>query len=107
GWYYHDLNNRAPAWTGVDYLYNFLVNNKGSGPFGVECAIDEVEAGDIIQLQTIGEGFHHTPIIVYTGLKPSISTILVAAHSIDCDYRLLTSYPIRKIRFIHILGVRA
>lgn len=24
GWYYIDPDNKAPAWTGVEYLYNFL-----------------------------------------------------------------------------------
>lgn len=33
GWYYIDINNRAPAWTGVEYLYNFLTDNEGEGPF--------------------------------------------------------------------------
>ncbi|HIS96851.1 MAG TPA: amidase domain-containing protein, partial [Candidatus Scatomorpha pullistercoris] len=24
GWYYRNASDRAPAWTGVQYLYNFL-----------------------------------------------------------------------------------
>ena len=24
GWYYIDANNKAPAWTGVEYFYNFM-----------------------------------------------------------------------------------
>ena len=32
GWYYRSVNDRAPAWTGVNELYDFLVNNKGIGP---------------------------------------------------------------------------
>ena len=34
GWYYIDASNRTASWTGVEYLYNFLINNKGSGPQG-------------------------------------------------------------------------
>ena len=36
GWYYTSPNSRAPAWSGVPYLYNFIVNNAGAGPFAVE-----------------------------------------------------------------------
>ena len=27
GWYYVSLNNRAPAWTGVEFFYNFLTSS--------------------------------------------------------------------------------
>ena len=33
GWFYKSANDRTPSWTGVEYLYNFLVNNEGAGPF--------------------------------------------------------------------------
>ena len=36
GWYYVSSNDRAPAWTDVDFLFDFLINNKGNGPFGRE-----------------------------------------------------------------------
>lgn len=29
GWYYRNVNDRSPSWTGVEFLYNFLVNNNG------------------------------------------------------------------------------
>ena len=36
GWYYIDPDQKAPAWTGVPYLYNFLVaggaNRRPGGP---------------------------------------------------------------------------
>ena len=33
GWYYIDPDNKAPAWTGVEYLYNFLTRPQASlGP---------------------------------------------------------------------------
>ncbi len=31
GWFYNSLNSRAPAWTGVDELFDFGVNNKSAG----------------------------------------------------------------------------
>lgn len=41
GWYYKDLNNRAPAWTGVEYLYNFMTTNEGKGPFARRNAAEQ------------------------------------------------------------------
>ena len=29
GWYYNSANDKSPSWTGVDFLYKFLINNKG------------------------------------------------------------------------------
>ena len=26
GWYYNNLNNRAPSWSGVEFLHDFLIN---------------------------------------------------------------------------------
>jgi len=28
-WYYIDANRKSPSWTGVEFLYNFLINNNG------------------------------------------------------------------------------
>ena len=51
GWYYIDSNNKAPAWTGVPYLYNFLTRSNASvGPWARPCEIGELLPGDIIQL---------------------------------------------------------
>jgi len=108
GWYYRNVNDRAPAWTGVQYFYNFLTGNTGPGPWAEETSIERMEPGDIIQLRTNQNRYHHTPVIVdIRGDRPTLSNILVAAHSYDADYRPLTSYPIRAIRFLHIEGVRA
>lgn len=106
GWYYINLNRRAPAWTSVQYFHQFLLNNKGVGPYGSEASIDEIEIGDFSQLVLAGGYFEHTQIIVSIGEPRSLDTILVAAHSIDSDNRPLSTYQIRGIRFIHIDGVR-
>ncbi len=108
GWYYININDRAPAWTGVKYLYNFLINNKGVGPFGEQVGIDEVAPGDICQLITDAEDWQHTPVITAVdGEFPTYDSIKVAAHSYDCNCRPLSSYAIKAVRFIHILGYRA
>ena len=106
GWYYINLNARAPAWSGVVYLYNFLTSNAGAGPFAREVDITEVQPGDICQLALDRDAFHHTPVIVSTGVVPDFSNVLVAAHSRDVDCRPLDTYSFRRVRFLHIEGVR-
>ena len=57
-------NDKSPSWTGVEFLYKFLINNKGIGPFAKKCNIEDVEIGDIIQLSFDGIKFSHTLFIV-------------------------------------------
>lgn len=106
GWYYIDINNRSPSWTGVQYLYDFLVGNESVGPFAEQTGVEEMLPGDVIQLNFDGSGFAHTPVIVEAGSPATLDNILIAAHSMDSDYRPLTTYQWEDIRFIHILGAR-
>ena len=106
GWYYNSLSSRAPAWTGVPYFYNFLTRDKQTpGPAGEEAGPDRVQPGDFVQLRFVPGPFAHNPVIVAVRTPPTLDNILVAAHSEDHDYRPLATYPIRELRFIHILGV--
>lgn len=106
GWYYWNANEKAPAWTGVPYFFNFITRGAvNPGPFGREVPIEEIQPGDFAQLSFDGVTFGHTPIIVATGKDPSIHNTLVAAHSNDADYFPLSSYPFHTIRFLHIEGV--
>ena len=106
GWYYINGNSRTASWTGVVYLYNFLTQNEGVGPYAREVDITEIQPGDVCQLALDRDTFHHTPVIVKTGLVPDFSNVLVAAHSRDVDCRPLDTYSFRKVRFLHIEGVR-
>ena len=102
GWYYVSLEDRSPSWTGVQFFYNFMVDNKGVGPFGKETSLDEVEIGDVIQLGNNQDGFYHTLLIVgFEGEDP-----LVAAQTDDAYARPLSTYSYDFNRFIKILGVR-
>lgn len=101
GWYYNNANNKAPAWTGVGFLYEFLINNKGVGPFGKNTSREELEIGDLIQLSFNGTTFGHTLVVV----KNELDT-LVATHTFDSFARNLNTYSYNNIRFIHIDGVR-
>lgn len=101
GWYYRSSYDRTASWSGVEYLYNFLVNNKSVGPYARVVSQSEVQPGDIVQLGTRGGDFYHSPVI--TAVTP---TILVAAHSDDALDRPLSSYVYDRARFLHIDGVR-
>jgi hypothetical protein len=106
GWYYYSLNSRAPAWSGVVFLYNFLTSNKGQGPFGREVSMLEAQEGDIAQLALSKSDFEHTVLIVSIGRPRALGSILVATHSIDSDDRPLNTYEYQQLRFIHIDGCR-
>ncbi len=101
GWYYISVNDRAAAWTGVEYLYNFLINNRSVGPYGHRVSQQEIQPGDIVQLGRRDGSFYHTPVIL--SVRPQI---LVAAHTYDALDRPLSSYNYDQVRFIHIDGVR-
>ena len=103
GWYYIDVNNRTPSWTGVDELYNFLVSNQGRGPRGEVVDLAEIEIGDIIQLKfDTGPRFDHSPVVTSVG-NHTPDTILVAARTNDSKNRPLSTYNYIDIRPIHIL----
>lgn len=100
GWYYISANNKSPSWTGVEFLHNFLINNKGVGPFGE--ISNDIEIGDVIQLSFDGSKFTHSLLVV--GIENG--KILIATHTFDAYARELSSYSYRESRFIHINGVR-
>jgi len=51
GWYYIDPNNKAPAWTGVDYFYNFMTREEATvGPVAEVTGIRQILPGDVVQL---------------------------------------------------------
>ena len=100
GWYYHSAENRSASWTSVEYLYLFLKNNMGIGPFGKFVNQDGLMKGDIIQLGN-GDVFYHSLFVLAT--EPEI---LVAAHTDDSLYRPLSTYFALEMRMIHSEGVR-
>ena len=106
GWYYNSSNSRSAAWTGVPYLYNFLINNKGTGPYGHTAPLTDARPGDIIQLTFNGGVYSHSLLIVSTGEIPDTSNILIATHTFDSDNRPLNTYNYAAHRLICIDGVR-
>lgn len=101
GWFYRSVSNRSAAWTGVEYLYRFLINNQGIGPFAQEVSQAEAKPGDIVQLGTADGHFYHSPVIL-----SAMPHILTAAHTYDALDKPLASYHYGQVRFLHIVGVR-
>ncbi len=103
GWYYISDSERAAAWTGVEFFYNFMTENKGEGPFATEVDIASLVVGDVIQYYKETEGWYHTVLVV--GFDTD-GTPLVAAQSNDALDRRLDSYTFDRARYLHVEGVR-
>lgn len=100
GWYYINGNNKSPSWTGVEFLYKFLITNNGVGPRGKIVRIDELEVGDVIQLSFNDTTFSHSVVVVKNGT--SATNTLVAAHTFDTFGKKIDDYVYDKYRCIHI-----
>ena len=101
--------DRAPAWTGVQFFWDFFTEapafraeNGGVGPFGREVGREEVEVGDVVQLGRDNGEYYHTLLVV----ERVGTQVFVAAHSNDVYDRLLSAYRAAQMRFLHIEGVR-
>lgn len=100
GWYYISPRDRAAAWTGVEYFYNFMTQNTGVGPYGEQVSISQAQAGDVVQLGN-SQGFYHSLFVLSTQ-----HGITVAAHSNDVYGKPLYDYDFDRVRCIRILGAR-
>ena len=106
GWYYNSASNRSPSWTGVQYLYNFLIGNKSVGPYATKVEISDLELGDVIQLGDDNNKFYHSLFVTKILGVPSVDTIYVSTHTFDANLRALNTYFYSNIRYLHIDGVR-
>lgn len=109
GWYYISPEQRAPAWTSVEFFYDFMTGapqfasaNRGMGPFGYGIGLDFVRSGDVIQLADEAGDFYHTLIVSLV----KDGEIYVCAHSDDALDRPLSSYGYASARAILIAGAR-
>ncbi|MEE0970665.1 MAG: amidase domain-containing protein [Clostridia bacterium] len=102
GWYYVSSTDRSPSWTGVEFFYDFMINNEGVGPFMREIRRREVIPGDVIQLANDEEDFYHT--LMVTAVEGQ--TIYVSAHSDDALDRRLSTYNYAFLRYLRVEGVR-
>ncbi len=106
GWYYINGNNKSPAWSGVEFLYNFLTTNKSEGPYGKEVNQNQIEIGDIAQLSFNGKSFGHTLVITKIQNRLDLNEIFISSHTYDSFNKRISEYNFEKIRFIHIDKVR-
>lgn len=106
GWYYINGNKKSPSWSGVEFLYNFLIKNKGIGPYGKVINQNQVNIGDIAQISFDGKKFAHTLIIVNIDNVFSINGIKIASHTFDTFNKSIAEYNFQKIRFIQVEGAR-
>lgn len=104
GWYYIDGNRKSPSWSGVEYLYQFLIRNKGIGPRAIETTQDKVERGDIVQLSFDGRKFVHSCVIVNIENKFTLQEIKIASHTFDSFNKAVSEYDFQKIRWLHIIS---
>ncbi len=96
GWYYNSLNDRAPAWTGVNDFWNFGISNTSVGVKLKETSLSSLRVGDIIQLYN-GQKFYHTLLVV--GIDGGIR---VSAHDNNSFNIPLTSYYFTNFRSAHV-----
>ena len=109
GWYYINELDRAPAWSSVEFFYDFITGaqdfiqmNGGVGPYGIEVDSTGAIEGDVVQLADETGDFYHTLII--SGF--SEGQTLVCAHTNDALDKPLSTYNFSSLRYIHIEGIR-
>ncbi len=109
GWYFSSEEDRAPAWTGVEFFFDFMTEapafisrNGGIGPYAVQVIEEEILPGDVIQYADQQGDWYHTVIVS----RVEEGEIYVCAHSNDALDRPLSSYRFSEARFLQIRGVR-
>ena len=107
GWYYRSPTDRAPAFSGVEYFYDFMTGapefraeNGGEGPFAIPVDLRRGVVGDVVQLSDEAGDFYHTLII--SAIRDG--EVYVCAHSDDALDRPLSSYNNTSLRVLHING---
>lgn len=95
GWFYINGNNKSPSWTGVNFLYNYLINKRKAK----EIQLYEIEVGDIIQLSSNGQYFTHSIIVS----KIKNGEIFICCHTADAKDKNINKYSFKKMRILKIL----
>lgn len=100
GWYYINANEKSPSWTGVEFLYDFLVNNQGAGPYGEVREINKLKIGDVIQLSFDGINYTHSLLVIQNGT--GTTDTLIATHTQNAFGKKVSEYTYSKYRCIHV-----
>ena len=105
GWYYISADDKAPAWTGVEFFYRFFTRAERSpGPVARLCSVEELQVGDVVQISFDGESYAHTVVVVKVEKGEGPGGIFIAAHTNDALNRPLDSYDYQSLRCLHITG---
>ena len=63
GWYYLNANDKAPAWTGVEYFYRYLTRQTPTpGPTADLVRLSQIFPGDFVQLSSRDGIYTHTAV---------------------------------------------
>ena len=105
GWYYSNINNRSPSWTGVEQFFEYATsNNSVVGIKAKIVSISEIEPGDVVQLCQHGNNFHHSLFITKIDQQKKLDNIYITCHTNDAKDKKLSDYHYNKIRFLKILN---
>ena len=109
GWYYVNVTDRSPSWTGVREFYEYMCGvgdfkstPERQGPFCTEVERERVEIGDVVQLSNAMGRFYHS--LLVSGFNEN-GDILICAQSNDALDRPLSTYRYATARFLHVEGV--
>lgn len=109
GWYYHNPEDRAIAWTWVDGLYDFITNDYKffrGGPQGYETTASALLPGDIIQYNWGSDPiWDHSVIITKTVDQDGTPYHLVTGHTPDVVNYPYPAFNYGGMRFLHISAV--
>lgn len=106
GWYYISPDNRAPSWTGVEFLNRFLLTNSGPAVYGEARELSRLRPGDVIQLRNSEGRLYHTMIVSYIFTPGDPDRIFTCSHTYDARNRRLSTYSYAEAVGIHISGAR-
>lgn len=106
GWYYNNITDRAIAWTWVDGLYNFIVNEHtwNFGPEGEQRSNNEVGFGDVIQFNWDNDQIWDHSVIINNSIDMGYGNMyhLVDGHSPDVQNFPASYFDYNQVRYIHI-----
>ena len=106
GWFYKNINNRSPSFSGVEYLYNFLTRiDFTRGPFAKVVNIQDTQLGDIIQFKQTEPKFTHSLIITKLNANDPTNPY-VTTNSYDVENKPLNAYWFTQARALNIVGSR-
>ena len=102
GWYYRNLNDRAPSWTGVVELGEYLLNNKKNIVRATLIDINQLQIGDIVQIRQ-GDNFNHSLFVTQIDYPIlSLNDIYISCHSTDRLNARLSSFLFKEIKFLKV-----